>query len=78
MLARAKPLGSRVARVFPGTALSWTVYLTRMSADNLLIYGVGGLIAPFIGIKPIDALPAAPHLAFTGGQIEPLSFAPQT
>ena len=24
--------------------------------DNLLIYGVGGLIVPFIGIKAIDVL----------------------
>jgi len=26
----------------------------RLLRDNLLIYGVGGLIAPFIGIKVID------------------------
>ena len=26
----------------------------RLLRDNLLIYGVGGLIAPFIGIKLID------------------------
>jgi len=37
------------------------VKYTRMSAEallrrNLLIYGVGGLIAPFIGIKLIDML----------------------
>ena len=30
---------------------------------NLLIYGLGGLIAPFIGIKAIDVLVAALHLA---------------
>lgn len=30
---------------------------------NLLIYGLGGLIAPFIGIKIIDLLVAALHLA---------------
>ena len=24
--------------------------------DNLLVYGVGGIIAPFIGIKAIDML----------------------
>jgi K+-transporting ATPase ATPase B chain len=30
---------------------------------NLLIYGVGGLIAPFIGIKLIDMLITALHLA---------------
>mgnify|MGYP001198461954 CR=1 FL=1 len=28
----------------------------RLLRDNLLIYGVGGLIAPFIGIKLIDML----------------------
>ena len=31
--------------------------------DNLLIYGVGGLIAPFIGIKLIDMLLVALHLS---------------
>jgi potassium-transporting ATPase ATP-binding subunit len=30
---------------------------------NLLIYGVGGIIAPFIGIKAIDLLVTAIHLA---------------
>src|SRR5262249_46093920 len=30
---------------------------------NLLIYGVGGIIIPFIGIKAIDLLVAALHLA---------------
>jgi K+-transporting ATPase ATPase B chain len=30
--------------------------------ENLLIYGAGGLIAPFIGIKLIDLLLAALHL----------------
>jgi K+-transporting ATPase ATPase B chain len=30
---------------------------------NLLVYGLGGLIAPFIGIKLIDLLVAALHLA---------------
>jgi potassium-transporting ATPase ATP-binding subunit len=30
---------------------------------NLLIYGVGGLIAPFLGIKLIDMLITAVHLA---------------
>ena len=31
--------------------------------ENLLIYGVGGLIAPFIGIKIIDLILVALHLA---------------
>ena len=30
---------------------------------NLLIYGVGGIIAPFIGIKMIDVIITALHLA---------------
>jgi K+-transporting ATPase ATPase B chain len=30
---------------------------------NLLIYGVGGLILPFVGIKAIDLVVAALHLA---------------
>jgi K+-transporting ATPase ATPase B chain len=34
----------------------------QLLRDNLLIYGVGGLIAPFIGIKLIDMLLVALHL----------------
>jgi K+-transporting ATPase ATPase B chain len=30
--------------------------------DNLLIYGVGGIVAPFVGIKLIDLLLVAAHL----------------
>jgi K+-transporting ATPase ATPase B chain len=30
---------------------------------NLLVYGLGGLVAPFIGIKLIDVAVAALHLA---------------
>jgi len=30
---------------------------------NLLIYGVGGVIVPFIGIKAIDVIVAGLHLA---------------
>ena len=30
---------------------------------NLLIYGLGGVIIPFIGIKAIDLVVAAMHLA---------------
>jgi len=30
--------------------------------ENLLIYGVGGLIAPFAGIKLIDLVLSALHL----------------
>ncbi len=35
----------------------------RLLRDNLLIYGLGGVIAPFIGIKIIDLILAALHLA---------------
>ncbi|HZQ05570.1 MAG TPA: potassium-transporting ATPase subunit KdpB, partial [Anaerolineae bacterium] len=34
----------------------------QLLRDNLLIYGVGGVIAPFIGIKLIDLILAALHL----------------
>jgi potassium-transporting ATPase ATP-binding subunit len=30
--------------------------------DNLLIYGLGGIIVPFIGIKLIDMILVALHL----------------
>jgi potassium-transporting ATPase ATP-binding subunit len=36
---------------------------SRLLRDNLLIYGVGGLIAPFIGIKLIDMILAVLGLA---------------
>ena len=35
----------------------------RLLSRNLLIYGLGGVIAPFIGIKVIDLLIHATHLA---------------
>jgi K+-transporting ATPase ATPase B chain len=34
----------------------------QLLRDNLLLYGLGGLVAPFIGIKLIDLLLAALHL----------------
>jgi K+-transporting ATPase ATPase B chain len=34
-----------------------------MLTRNLLIYGLGGIIVPFIGIKAIDLMVAALHLA---------------
>jgi K+-transporting ATPase ATPase B chain len=34
----------------------------RLLRDNLLIYGLGGLIVPFIGIKVIDVLLVAMRL----------------
>jgi len=50
------PLALRGVRYRPSRASS---LLTR----NLLLYGLGGLIVPFIGIKVIDLLLAALHLA---------------
>jgi K+-transporting ATPase ATPase B chain len=35
----------------------------RLLRDNLLIYGLGGLVVPFIGIKAIDLALVALHLA---------------
>jgi potassium-transporting ATPase ATP-binding subunit len=35
----------------------------RLLRDNLLIYGLGGLVAPFIGIKLIDMLLVLLHIA---------------
>jgi K+-transporting ATPase ATPase B chain len=34
-----------------------------MLRRNLLVYGLGGIVAPFVGIKLIDVLIAAMHLA---------------
>ena len=31
----------------------------RLLCDNLLVYGLGGLIVPFVGIKAIDMLLSA-------------------
>jgi len=35
----------------------------RILRRNLLLYGVGGVLIPFIGIKAIDVLLHAVHLA---------------
>jgi K+-transporting ATPase ATPase B chain len=50
------PLALRGVQYRPVGAASM---LTR----NLLIYGLGGIIIPFIGIKAIDLMVAALHLA---------------
>ena len=49
------PLALRGVKYTPRTA-------TRILRDNLLIYGLGGLLAPFVGIKLIDLLLVALHL----------------
>ena len=36
---------------------------SRLLQRNLLIYGLGGVVAPFIGIKIIDMIITAIHLA---------------
>ena len=35
---------------------------SRLLRDNLFIYGIGGIIAPFVGIKLIDMILVALHL----------------
>jgi K+-transporting ATPase ATPase B chain len=43
------PLALRGVRYLPGSA-------SAMLRRNLLVYGVGGIVAPFLGIKIIDVL----------------------
>ena len=50
------PLALRGVRYSPMSAAA-------MLRRNLLIYGLGGIVAPFLGIKLIDVLIAAMHLA---------------
>ena len=50
------PLSLRGVRYRPQSAAA-------MLRRNLLIYGLGGIIIPFIGIKVIDLAVAALHLA---------------
>jgi K+-transporting ATPase ATPase B chain len=38
----------------------------RLLRDNLVVYGLGGLVVPFIGIKVIDVL-LSPLFALVGG-----------
>jgi K+-transporting ATPase ATPase B chain len=40
-------------------AIGAQALLTR----NLLIYGLGGLVSPFVGIKVIDVIVSTLHLA---------------
>jgi potassium-transporting ATPase ATP-binding subunit len=49
------PLALRGVRYRPASA-------ARLLRDNLLLYGLGGLIAPFVGIKVIDLILVALHL----------------
>ena len=43
------PLALRGVRYVPGSA-------SAMLRRNLLVYGLGGIVAPFVGIKIIDLL----------------------
>jgi K+-transporting ATPase ATPase B chain len=43
------PLALRGVRYIPGSA-------SAMLRRNLLVYGFGGIVAPFVGIKIIDML----------------------
>ncbi|WP_425144741.1 potassium-transporting ATPase subunit KdpB [Deinococcus sp.] len=49
------PLALRGVKYVPGSA-------DRLLARNLLIYGLGGIVLPFIGIKLIDVLLSVLHL----------------
>ena len=56
------PLALRGTKYRPLPAEKLLVY-------NLLIYGVGGMIVPFIGIKAIDIVVALLISAISGGSI---------
>ena len=47
----------------PGGVRYRAVGASVLLRDNLLVYGVGGIIAPFIGIKAIDMVLVALGLA---------------
>jgi K+-transporting ATPase ATPase B chain len=49
------PLALKGVRYRPASA-------SKLLQDNFLIYGVGGLIVPFVGIKLIDVILVAFHL----------------
>jgi K+-transporting ATPase ATPase B chain len=49
------PLALRGVRYKPAGA-------SRLLRDNLLLYGIGGLVVPFVGIKIIDMILAATNL----------------
>jgi K+-transporting ATPase ATPase B chain len=50
------PLALRGVQYRPASA-------ARLLRDNLLVYGLGGIIAPFVGIKLIDIILVTLHLA---------------
>ena len=54
---RADPAGAA------GRAVTGPIGAAALLRRNLLIYGLGGILAPFVGIKLIDMVVAALHLA---------------
>ena len=58
--------GARIIIALLPLALKGVAYKPQSAAmllrRNLLLYGVGGLIVPFVGIKLIDCLLVAMHL----------------
>jgi K+-transporting ATPase ATPase B chain len=49
VIVALSPLALRGVRYTPGSA-------AQMLRRNLLVYGLGGLLVPFVGIKLIDLL----------------------
>ena len=47
----------------PGLAAHHAAKGGALLRRNLMVYGLGGIIIPFIGIKAIDLIVAALHLA---------------
>ena len=64
-LAAGLRLGAAFA-VFSARATAsaaFTAFLAALLRRNLLVYGLGGVLVPFVGIKAIDLLLAAAGLA---------------
>ena len=64
-MATSLPLAcsSRIRRSLSSGVAYRPVGAAALLRRNLLVYGIGGLILPFIGIKAIDLVVAALHLA---------------
>ena len=48
---------------YPKAGLSAWIGAARLLTRNLLIYGAGGIVAPFVGIKAVDVIVTVLHLA---------------
>ena len=55
-------VGSHPASRLRGISIYRAVGASRLLRDHLLIYGLGGVVAPFIGIKLIDLVLVVFHL----------------